>query len=247
MDSPYHFIRDFVFSSKIETIKYSNVISKYVNKFDDINSKSQRFLERFNNYIENRSEINYALLKEQYKIIKSTPTDYPRYNPYIQRFRRRLSAERNEDMITLKGETRLLNDELKSVIYTIGDMMEAVELFELKNEYDGEDYIRRYEDSKSMIEKINDVFKYDEPYYTNKKQEYLKFINLVESVRVNKIAKEINSEFNDVDIMRNGLMDKLVNLMTGFKNESMNLMQIDKKEKITSSEVLFLNKHNQTL
>lgn len=247
MDSLYHFIRDFVFSSKIETIKYSDAISKYVKKVDGISSKSQRFLEDFNNYIENKTASHYELLKEQYESIKSTSINYPRYNPYIQRVRRRLSTERNEDMVTLEGETRLLNDELKSVISTIDDMMETVELFELKNAYDGEDYIRRYEYSKSMIKKINDVFKYDEPYYTNKKQEYLKFINLVESVKINKFAKDIMFEFNDVDIMCNGLMDKLVNLMTGFKNGSMNLMQVDKKEKTASSELLFLNKHNRTV
>lgn len=249
--SPANLLSNFVLSPKTETLEYTYAINQYKKKIGDINSKFEIFQKGFESYLKDRTRSNYELLKDFHNDIKSIPIDYPRYNPYIQRLRRRLSTENNKYMQALEGETRQLNHELKGIKNIIDDMMKTVELFEVQGVYDGKDYIKHFDYVKEMkgicegfIEAKNEMLnnkahdysddeieliEMDILYYENKNKEYLKFIEMVEGVLKNKISKKHTPELSQIKAVDNSQLDILTNLIASSQVVSLNTIVKDKK------------------
>lgn len=244
-------------------MKYTYAINQYKKNIIDINSKFEVFQKGFESYLKDRTRSNYELLKGFHKDIKSISIDYPRYNPYIQRLRRRLNTENNKDMQALEGETRQLSHELKGIENIIDDMMETVELFEIQGVYDGKDYIKHsdytkemkgicegfIEDKKEILNtKAHDysdddieLIEMDILYYENKNKEYLKFIEMVEGVIKNQMSRKYTSELSQIKAVDNSQLDILANLIASSQVVSLNTILIDKKMGSTITELFFSN------
>lgn len=261
--SPANLLSNFVLSPKTETLEYTYAINQYKKKIGDINSKFEMFQKGFESYLKDRTRSNYELLKDFHKDIKSIPIDYPRYNPYVQRLRRRLSTENNKDMQALEGETRQLNHELKGIGNIIDDMMETVELFEIQGVYDGKDYIKHSDYTKEMkgicegfIEAKKEILNtkahdYSDDdieliemnilYYENKNKEYLKFIEMVEGVLKNQMSKKHSPELSQIKAVDNSQLDILTNLIASSQVVSLNTIANDKKIGAAVTDFFFPN------
>ncbi|WP_273840434.1 hypothetical protein [Providencia rettgeri] len=263
VDSPASLISNFFLSPKTEMLKYTYAINQYKKKIGDIHSKFEVFQKGFESYLKDRTRSNYELLKGFHKDIKSISIDYSRYNPYIQRLRRRLSTENNKDMKVLEGESRQLNYEIKGVKYIVDDMMQTVVLFETQGLYNGKDYLKHSDYKKEMKgicesfieakkENLNNkeygysdedikFIKMDILYYENKNKEYLKFIEMVDSVSKNQKSKKHISELSQTNAMDNSQLDILANLIANSKIVSLNVIVKDKKMGSAVTEFLFPN------